>query len=40
MVFGGNLVQSLYVLSLLKSIWCDLHDYGNVCVIPMVNIVL
>jgi hypothetical protein len=39
-VCGGNLVQSLYVLSLLKSIWCALHDYGTIYVIPMVDIVL
>jgi hypothetical protein len=34
------LVQSLYVLSLLKSVWCALHDYGTIYVIPMVVIVL
>jgi hypothetical protein len=34
------LIQSLYVLSLLKSIWCALHDYGTIYVIPMVGIVL
>jgi hypothetical protein len=34
------LVQSLYVWSLLKSIWCALHDYGTIYVIPMVDIVL
>jgi hypothetical protein len=31
-VCGGNLVQSLYVWSLLKSIWCVLHDYGTIYV--------
>jgi hypothetical protein len=36
----GNLVQSLYVLSLLKSIWCALQNYGTIYVIPMVDIVL
>jgi hypothetical protein len=39
-VCGGNLVQSLYILSLLRSIWCALHDYGTIYVIPMVVIVL
>jgi hypothetical protein len=39
-VCGGNFVQSLYVLSLLKSIWCALHNYGTIYVIPMVVIVL
>jgi hypothetical protein len=39
-VCGGNLVQYLYALSLLKSIWCALHDYGTIYVIPIVVIVL
>ena len=39
-VCGGNLIQSLYVWSLLKSIWCALHDYGTIYVIPMVDIVV
>jgi hypothetical protein len=39
-VCGGNLVKSLYVWSLLKSIWYVLHDYGTIYVIPMVDIVL
>jgi hypothetical protein len=34
------LVQSLYVWSLLKSIWCALHDYGTIYVLPMVDVVL
>jgi hypothetical protein len=34
------LYQSLYVLWLLKSIWCALHDYRTISVIPMVVIVL
>jgi hypothetical protein len=39
-VCGGNFVQSLYVWLLLKSIWCALHYYGTIYVIPMVDIVL
>jgi len=39
-VCGGNLIQSLYVWSLLKSIWCALHKYGSIYVIPMVDIVV
>jgi hypothetical protein len=34
------LIQSPYVLSLLKSIWCVLNDYGTIYVIPMVDIVV
>jgi hypothetical protein len=39
-VFGGNLIQSLYVWSLLKSIWCPLNDYRIIYVIPMVDIMV
>jgi hypothetical protein len=34
------LIQSLYILSLLKYVWCALYDYGTIYVIPMVVIVL
>jgi hypothetical protein len=39
-VCGGNLVQSIYIWSLLKSMWCALHDYGTIYVVPMVDILL
>ena len=39
-VCGGNFIQSLHVWSLLKSIWCALHEYGSIYVIPMVDIVV
>jgi hypothetical protein len=34
------LIQSLYVWSLFKSIWCALYDYGSIYVIPVVDIVV
>jgi hypothetical protein len=34
------LVQSLYVFSLFKFVWCALHDYRTIYVIPMMVIVL
>ena len=39
-VCGGNLIQSLYVWSLLKSMWCALHVYGSIYAIPIVDIMV